>query len=487
MADLLSVGRSGLSASKTGIETTGHNLSNVNTEGFSRQRLIQTNNMPTLKNGMVQGSGVRVSGITRFNDIYIDKRLEGAISEHNFNETKASHLEQVEQVFSEINSEGLNTILNRFYNAFRELSNQPENETIRSVVRDSAKIVVKDFKRTRESLNEITASMDTKLVQEIDDVNVMINNIARLNNTITNMEASGDKVSDLKDQRDLLVRNLSESFGTNTYLDTKGQFTVNIIGVGTIISGTTVQELAAGRVGKEDSPYGSDGSVQVFLKERPTVSIGHKMSGGRISSLIKTRSEDIANFKKEIDDIAYEVVQTTNAIHRKGYVNRAIRIGPEGDPIQFDSKGKTTNINFFKAPDERLEAALKIELSDEVKDDISNIITAINPNSPGDNRISLAISKLQHEKIFSEGTKTVEEQYLSSVGRIGVLSGKAKIDAEQSEGIWTQAKSLRERLAGVSIDEETANLMKFQHAYEASAKMLKTADEMFDTVLNLKR
>lgn len=487
MADLLSIGRSGLSASKTGIETTGHNLSNVNTEGFSRQKLIQTNNIPTVRNGMIQGSGVRIKGITRYNDAYIDKRLENSIAEYNFNEEKTSQLEQVERIFSEIDSEGLNTILNRFYNSFRELANQPESETIRSVVRDGAKIVIKDFRRIRETLNEISTGIDTKLIQEVDDVNVILNNVARINKTIVEMEASGDKVSDLKDQRDLLVRNLAQSFSIHTYLDNKGQFTVNAIGVGTLVSGSTVQELLAGRVGKDYSPYGSDGSVEVFFKERPSVPIGPKMTGGKIASLLTTRNEEIAGFKKDIDNIAYEIIQTTNSIHRRGYVNRAMEIGPEGNPVSFDKNGKTTNINFFKEPAQRAEAALFIDLSEDVKDNLSNIVTAINPNSPGDNRISLAISKLQHEKFFAEGTKTVEEQYLSSVGRIGVLSGKSKIDTEQSEGIWSQAKSLRERLAGVSIDEETANLMKFQHAYDASAKMLKTADEMFDTVINLKR
>lgn len=487
MADLLSIGKSGLFASKSGLETTGHNLSNVNTEGFSRQKLNQTTNVPTLKNGLIQGTGVRLNGITRYNDAYIDKRLENSISEFNFHEEKSAQLEQVERIFNEIDSEGLNTILNKFYNSFRELANQPESETIRSVVRDSAKIVVKDFRRIRVNLNEITESIDNKLIQEVNDINSIINNVAKLNKTIASMEGAGDETSDLRDQRDLLVRNLSRSFNIHTYLDDRGQFNISAVGVGTLVAGANVQELLAARVGRDQSPYGSEGNVEIFFKERPTLKIGDKISGGKVTALLKTRNEEIAGFKKEVDDIAYEVAQTTNAVHRRGYVNRTMDIGIEGTPVQFDGKGKTTNINFFKEPEQRENASVNIDLSDEIKSDLSNIVTAINPNSPGDNRISLAISKLQHEKVFSEGTKTVEEQYLSSVGRVGVLSGKSKVDSEQAEGIWTQTKSLRDRLAGVSIDEETTHLMKYQHAYDASAKMLKVADEMFETVLNLKR
>jgi len=115
------------------------------------------------------------------------------------------------------------------------------------------------------------------------------------------------------------------------------------------------------------------------------------------------------------------------------------------------------------------------------------IVAGLEPNSPGDNRIAIAISKLQHEKILGEGTTTFEESYQKSVGKIGLSTAKSKIDYEQSGGILAQAKSIKERVSGVSIDEETANMVKYQHAYDASARMIKTADEMFDSVLGMMR
>ena len=123
--------------------------------------------------------------------------------------------------------------------------------------------------------------------------------------------------------------------------------------------------------------------------------------------------------------------------------------------------------------------------SDEVEADPNNIATALEANKPGDNRVALAISKLQHEKVLGSATTTFEEQYLKSVGNIGLQTGKAKIDAEQSAGILAQAKSFKERLAGVSLDEEAANMVRYQNAYEASAKVIKASDEMFRAVLGL--
>jgi len=116
---------------------------------------------------------------------------------------------------------------------------------------------------------------------------------------------------------------------------------------------------------------------------------------------------------------------------------------------------------------------------------VNNIAAGIEPNSPGDNRVAIAISRLQHEKILGEGTTTLEEHYLKTVGNVGMQVAKSKIDTEQSGGILAQARSIKERISGVSLDEETANMVKYQNAYEASAKVIKASDEMFKAVLGL--
>lgn len=120
MSDLLGIGKSGLFASKKALEVTGHNLSNVNTEGYSRQRVMQSTNNPVISGGLVQGTGVKVDGITRFNDEFIERRLNTAISSKNFNESRSEQLDQVENIFNELDSDGLNQILNKFFNSFRD-------------------------------------------------------------------------------------------------------------------------------------------------------------------------------------------------------------------------------------------------------------------------------------------------------------------------------------------------------------------------------
>jgi flagellar hook-associated protein 1 FlgK len=153
VADLLGIGRTGLNASKKSLEVTGHNLSNVNTEGYSRQRVIQSTAIPVSVGGFINGTGVKIDGVKRFNDEFIDKRLNSALASNKYYEARADNLEQVENIFNELDSDGLNQVMNKFFNSFRELANQPENETIRSVVRDNATLVIKDFRRIRGTLD----------------------------------------------------------------------------------------------------------------------------------------------------------------------------------------------------------------------------------------------------------------------------------------------------------------------------------------------
>ncbi|MGZ3788437.1 MAG: flagellar hook-associated protein FlgK [Bacteriovorax sp.] len=487
MADLLGIGKSGLFASKKSLEVTGHNLSNVNTEGYSRQKVMQSTAIPIGTGGFIQGTGVKVDGITRVNDEFIDKRLNSSLSASRFHDARSEHLDQIESIFNEVDNEGLNQILNKFFNSFRELANQPENETIRSVVRDNANLVVKDFHRIRDTLDSQAQNIDRKITSSVSEVNQILSHIADLNVKIATVEAQQGETGDLRDQRDLAVKNLSEHFKIHTYTDEKNRFVITAQGIGTLVTGLHSQELAVISKNKESSSNNMNGSVEVVLKDRPSQSVTNSFQSGSLSAIIKVRNVDLRKLQDNIDEIAYQFTTSVNSIHRQGFVNRPLSIGPEGTPAAMDAKGPTTGLDFFAQPLEKDGASSSIDLAESVKSDLSNIAAALAPNAPGDNRVAIAISKLQHERIAGEDSVTLEEKYLQTIGSIGLETGKARLDAEQANGILAQTNSIRERLAGVSIDEETANMVRYQHAYEASAKVMQAADEMFKTVLELKR
>ena len=131
-SDLFSIGHSALSTSKKSMATTSHNIANANNENYSRQRVTTESGTPISEGDYVVGSGVNIRSIKRTHDALAEKKLNNSISNHEFNKERTDQLTQVEEIFNEINSEGMNKILNRFFNAFRELANQPENEVVRT-------------------------------------------------------------------------------------------------------------------------------------------------------------------------------------------------------------------------------------------------------------------------------------------------------------------------------------------------------------------
>jgi flagellar hook-associated protein 1 FlgK len=483
-ADLFSIGQSSLKTSKKSLETTSHNIANSNTEGFSRQRITVKTGTPIDEGAYVMGSGVNVQSVKRVHDGLVEKNLNRSISQHKFNEERTFQLGRVEEIFNEINSDGLNKVLNRFFNTFRELSNQPENEVVRAMVRDNANLVVADFHRIDESIEGVKKSVDAKLKGSVAEINSLTNNVATLNKEIIRLEVTGGETGDLRDQRDNSIRTLADFFKLTTYEDEKGQYVVNVQGVGSIVAGGVSNKLIAAPVSPEGAK--GEGQMEIFFDGKPGKPVTNKFKQGTIEGMVKTRNSDIVELRKQVDVVAHGLVNATNAIHRRGFANKRVQLDQSGNPILRGNE-KLTNINFFEGLTDVKNAAENIAISKDVLEDLNNISTGLEANSPGDNRIAIAISKLQHEKILGEGSSTFEESYLTSVGKIGLSTAKSKIDTEQSSGILAQSKSIKERISGVSIDEETANMVKYQHAYDASARMIKTADEMFDSVLGMMR
>jgi flagellar hook-associated protein 1 len=476
LSDLLSIGRSGLGASKKSLEVTGHNISNANTEGYSRQRVDQVASRPIRKSGVIVGTGTDVRGIHRIEQVQMERKIHDSISDHSFHEEGYSQLNQVQEVFNELDTEGISQVIGNFFNSFRQLANEPENEAIRSIVRDNANVLTTDFKRVSETLDKTTIEIDKQIRRNVDEINNTTNEVAKLNKQIATMEASGDETGDLRDQRDLFLRDLSKYFKINTYTDNRGSFVVNAEGVGSLVTAGQTLELIAKGVTKDKSSNNMPGSMEIYFKAKPNSEITNRFRGGKIGSLIQIRNKTIVGLKNRMDKLAYGLVNQVNEIHRQGYSANRTEGKPGGE-----------GINFFTDLDNQENASLKIQLTDEVNSDLANIMTASKPNSPGDNSVAIKISQLQFKKSMDDGKSTIEEYFLQNVGSIGVQTGKAEIDREQANGILNQAKTIKDRITGVSLDEEAANMVKYQHAYQASAKVIQAAEEMFKTLINISR
>ena len=419
------------------------------------------------------GSGVNVKTVKRIHDDLIEKRYIKSTTEHSYFSERSHKLGQVEDVFNEMNGEGMNKLMNNFFNSFRELSTQPENDTLRSVVRDKAQMVSHDFQRVHNRLSDLEQSIDSGVEKHVDDINNLLERIRTLNIRISQFEIETGETGDLRDQRDLAVKNLSEFMEIQTYADNKNQFTVNATGIGSLVVSGMAQKFQTQTVQNE---FGEPSKVVTFAN-RPGYAINDKVSTGKLGALFELKKGELSQFRNNLDALAYNFSNAVNAIHRQGFINTSSTKHNPEMPI--------SGINFFEPLSERKNAAANMKLNQLILDDPVYIASALEPNSPGDNRVAIAISKLQHEKIANQGESTLEEDYLRNIGVIGLATSKAKLNEEQTKGMLAQIVTLKERVSGVSLDEEAANMIKFQHAYEASAKVISASEEMFNSLLKL--
>jgi flagellar hook-associated protein 1 FlgK len=458
-------------AAKAAIATTGHNISNANTEGFSRQRVDTAASEPQAAMGSHAyiGSGTEINRVERINDEYLEKQIRTGQRDLSNFEEKDLALKQTEDIFNEMNGDGLNRLVSKFFNEFRKLANEPDNEGIRQSVRESSRAMVNDFHRLHGEIQDVRRHIDTRIEGYTREVNTLANEVKDLNQKIKVIEVTGGSPNDLLDKRDVALKKLSSMMDIQTFKDKDGAVSVNVRGVGPLVSGPEAERFTV-----LSTPADDQGKIEGALDLKASSSahgvVTHQVMGGKLGALIEVRDKTLSAVLSRLDDLAATLSESVNAIHTQGFT----RNGEQG-------------VAFFKPLTGKDRASEFIELSDAIHENINNIASAAVADAPGDNRIAIAISGLQSHHLMNEGRSTLDDFYNSIVTDVAVAAQKAKSGINQQKDIMTQLGKIRDQISGVSIDEETANLMQFQHTFDASAKVIQVADEMLKTVLELKR
>ncbi len=468
---MMDVGRRSLANSQTALQTTAHNVANKSTEGYSRQRVDLVTNEPVGEGKLRIGQGAKTSMVTRTNNEYLEKQLEREGMQLGYQQSRSEMLGRVEQVYNEQVNKGLNHSLGNFFNSFRELSNNPESLATRTMVKESADYLAKDFERVHSQLSEIQNDADFRITTKVEEVNQLTREIATLNEKVQIVELGGSPANDERDRRDLLLKQLGEKINIKYAESKDGQLTITAGNTAVLVSGYSQRDLVAqstpGREGKRE------GNVDIFYKSTDTstpVNVTKQLKGGEVGGLLQVRDDVTNDFINGMDQLAFTVASEVNKAHVQGY----------------DRNGRTGNL-LFEQPLEVAGASENFKLSNEVANDVSRIAAAGQADAPGDNRIANILSGLQYKQVLNDGTATMDDHYNSLVGKIGIEAQRANSAAEAQGDIMGQLKNLRESISGVSIDEEMTKMIEFQKSFDASARLVRTADEMMDTVLNLKR
>ncbi len=457
-----------MTAAQTALQTTSHNVSNMNTPGYSRQRVNLQADNPYNYTGVGQlGTGVKMSGVVRVVDDYVTKQIQDETSSYSRHATKSDALSQLEMIFDEPSETGLSAGFSRVYAAWNYLGSSPELATAKTMVSQESQTLTDTIKQMANQIEGLEGDTLYSIEKDVLDFNEKVGQLSTLNKQIFNVVIKGQTPNDLLDQRDRLTTELASIADVTITYDKFQGVKLELDG-NPVLEGETIQKLAvqSGGAKGELELQGADGSVKAIAIENGS---------------IKGSQEALAviNDKKvELNQLAYSFATAVNTVHGKEFFTVSQTDTAKNITVNEAIKADTSLINAGKDWD-----------NPEAGDGDGSRATAIS---------ALATTKLNYFqadfageydpdtmkfKPQTSGT-TTNGAYNDMVTSMGIIKQQAdNIAASQSE-VLGFLEDRRSSISGVNMNEEVVDMMKFQSAFQANARIISIIDEMLDTLIN---
>lgn len=305
----LDIARSGLAVAQIQLDTAGHNIANVNKEGFSRQRVELLSRFPLITPFGQIGRGVGVGRITRLRDVFLDGLFRRQNPGLTSAELQAEFLGRVEDIFLEPGPNGLSGRINRFFDSLSELANNVEELPVRQSVVNEAQALASLFRETTSRLNELRTNANEEVINLVPQINSLAERIAKLNDQIRTTEVTGQPANDLRDARDLLLDKLSGLVNITVRERTDGQLDVLIAG-DSLVNGNFIREIQA-VINPALDPERND-LVEIQFVDNGSI-VGAQ--NGELFAAMKIRDFDIPAVDTRIDQMAATIIEQINLIH----------------------------------------------------------------------------------------------------------------------------------------------------------------------------
>lgn len=455
----LNTALSGLRTSQEMLDISAHNIANVSTPGYSRQRATIVAappfSLPALNRSGLPGqlgTGVMVSSINRIRDIYLDQQLYEQQSLTGYWTARSDVLATAESVFPEPSNTGLGNELSKFWSSWEDLAANPSSSAARMAVLTQASSLAARFNRDSGQITTQIQGVDSQVRGTIADINDLGSRIAALNKQIQGIEISGDNANDLRDQRDQLVQQLNELVPAQSIEQKDGSVTI-------VIGGTALvdHETARTVVATDDA---SGHAVPTWTSRDPL-----DVQGGKLKAYMEARDTTLAGYQTSLNQLAQQIADQVNKAHMSGVDQN----GAPGLALFTYTAGS---------------AASTLAINPLVGTDPTKVVVAAMAGAPGDTSVAAAIADLATSATFGTGTQTPTDAYAAFVGQIGADSKQATEMQGNQSLVLTELDNRRSSISGVSLDEEATDVIRFQQAYQASAKVITTINEMLDTLIN---
>ena len=464
----LDLAQRALQTQRQGVEVTGHNLANANRAGYTRQRLtVQAGSSLSTLVGQF-GTGVEAVTVQQIRDGLVDRQMQDEISVRSSLETQQTALQWAQanlgqQIDSTSNSTagastsgnaGLADRLTNLFNSFQSLATQPTSLEARQGVLLQAQDLAGRFNQIDQQLSKLSGSLSESMKSDVTSANQLLTDISRLNDEIKQTEL-GSKVvaNDLRDARQEKLEELSKLIKVDAS-ESGGVLTVSLNGTSLVAGKQVVDTLEAYDAG------GGQWKIRTQTGAQPL-----DPTGGSMHGYLTARDGVVAQLRADVNTLASQLITQVNTLHSAGY-------GLAG----------STGAAFFTGTN-----AADIQVSSQLVNQPALLQVSASAGASGDNTVALNLARLADQPQAALSNQTLSQFLGQSVAALGgsLSSINGQLTDQKMVESWLQQQ--RDAVSGVSLDEEMTNLTKYQKAFEASARLVTTVDEMLDTVLNMKR
>jgi len=430
------------------LQATSNNIANANTPGYSREVPILTEATPVVEGNLAFGRGVNLQQIASVRDQLLQFRLYDETQQQGNADAQVSNLTQIENQFSSSTS-GIGTDLTAFFNSLNQLATSPTSSSQRQAVLAAGNTLANDFQGTVAQLDGIKQNLNQNVVQSVNQINTLTGEIAKLNTQVSTLQNQGRDPGATEDQRDELIRQLSQITEITAIPTTEGL---------TITTGNGVPLVVANQSYSLQATPDASGAEQIHSQGQNVTST---LQGGQLGGLLSVRDQFLPTVTASLDNLAGGLAANFNAAQAQG----------------FDLSGNPGQAFFSATAGAGAAASFKVAITDP------SLVAASSDGAAGSNGNIANLAAVQTQKLASGETPL--DAYAGIVFSVGNATAQAQAASQASTLGLQQVTDQISSVSGVSLDEETTNLIRFQHAFEAAARVITTVDQLTQTVLNM--
>jgi flagellar hook-associated protein 1 FlgK len=449
----LRIGVKSLSNTETALSVVSENIANVNTPGYSRKRVIFESGPSLIRPFGTLGTGAEIGRIESLRDHFVERRLIAELRHFGFLEGQEFGMRQVEALLSTSGEADVADQLSRLFNGFLELAANPSSLPLRQAVLSEAEKFTNTVQVMAARLDSIDVENRQQIIDSVEDVNFTLRRIADIDGELSALLASGKDGGALQDERQELLKSLSEEIGILAYETESGQQMITTTDGRLLMAGSSVFELRTEKT--------ASGVVVIYEFE----DISSEISSGRLGGYLEFQNTQLPYYKDNLNQFVGELASSVNAIHQSG-------TGLDG----------STALDFFTFVAGNEAKSLAVNISDP------NSLAAAGPGGePGDGTVAQQIADLRDQTFPALGGDTLHGFYSQIVLQSGLETRDLEGSLVTQKMIVNELKNQRDSVSGVSLDEEAAQLLQFQRAYQASARVIQVVDGLLEEVINLVR